>query len=176
MVLFCARLPNVALVERTAWISVLLLCTTLSARLHAQGVQDTLGGFKSPSGDLFQSPIERRRWRIIKYRGDDRQKADENGLIEVKVPSDITFRGGHINGSAGCGALVGDYKLSGGHLTIHADFLLAGLCFQDSSRQNDAVIRALTRVTQMGRKNETMLLLDVGGHVEVVLVPFAVAR
>lgn len=174
MVVFCARLPNVALLERTAWISVLLLCMTLG--LHAQGVQDVLGGFKSPSGDLFQSPIERRRWRIIKYRGDDRQKANEDGLIEAKLPSDITFRGGHINGSAGCGALWGDYKLSGGHLTIHADFLLAGLCLQDSSRQNDAVIRALTRVTQMERKNETMLLLDVGGYVEVVLVPFAVAR
>ena len=97
-------------------------------------------------------------------------------MIEAKAPAEITFRSGHIDGSAGCGALVGDYKLSDGHLTIHAHFALAGLCFEDSSRQNDGVIRDLNRVTQMKRRNETMLLLDVGSDVEIVLVPFAVAR
>ena len=64
--------------------------------------------------------IENRRWRIAKYRGDDTQKGDEQGLVNAAKTAEITFSKGRIRGSKTCGGLVGTYTLAGDRLTVQA--------------------------------------------------------
>lgn len=116
--------------------------------------------------------IESRHWRIAKYRGDGIQNSDEQGLIAGDKTASITFAKGHINGSAGCGALVGTYSLSGDRLIIHADFILAGACTREGSVQNQLILTALKGDLRMEEKDNHILLCDKSGKARLLLAPY----
>jgi heat shock protein HslJ len=116
--------------------------------------------------------IESRRWRIAKYHGDGTQNSDEQGLIAADKTASITFVKGHIHGSAGCGALVGTYSLSGDRLIIQADFVLAGLCTLEASVQNQLILTALKGDLRMEEKNGHILLRDTSGKSRLLLAPY----
>jgi heat shock protein HslJ len=116
--------------------------------------------------------IESRRWRIAKYRGDGTQNSDEQGLIAAEKTASITFAKGHINGSAGCGALVGTYTLSGDRLIIQADFVLAGACTRESSVQNQLILTALKGDLRIEEKDGHILLRDTSGKARLLLAPY----
>jgi heat shock protein HslJ len=116
--------------------------------------------------------IESRRWRIAKYRGDGIQNSDEQGLIAAEKTASITFAKGHIHGSAGCGALVGTYSLSGDRLIIQADFVLAGACTREGSVQNQLILTALKGDLRMEEKDGHILLRDTSGKARLLLAPY----
>ncbi len=120
---------------------------------------------------LRQEGIENRRWNIAKYRDDGKRQTDEEGLVDAKVDAEITFLHGRIEGSAGCGALVGDYRLSGDHITLHADFILAGLCYQEGEVQNGLAISALRNSIRIEQKDDRIFLRDKDGKAQILLVP-----
>jgi heat shock protein HslJ len=53
---------------------------------------------------------------------------DAEGLIAAKETAEITFLNGRVDGSPGCGGLIGTYSLSGDELTVQAGIVLAGYC------------------------------------------------
>jgi heat shock protein HslJ len=115
--------------------------------------------------------IENRRWRIAKYRGEGTQKSDEQGLINATKTAEITFAKGHIDGSAGCGALVGTYSLSGDRLIIRPDFVLLGLCLREEWIQNQLILTALKGDLRIEEKDDDTLLRDTNMKARVLLVP-----
>lgn len=116
--------------------------------------------------------IEGRRWRIAKYSGDGPLNSDERGLIGADNTTSITFTKGRINGSAGCGALVGTYSLSGDRLIIQADFVIAGACTTEHGIQNHMILIALTGELRIEEKDSHILLRDTSGKARVLLVPY----
>jgi len=146
---------------RVCIIVAAIILSSSGIRLNAQD-KDTA---------LRHGGIENRRWRIAKYRGNSSQQTDEEGLIEAKARAEITFHY-RIEGSAGCGALEGDYKLSGDHLTIHADFALYGFCYPEQEVQNRMVISALKRSVRIEQRDDGILLRDRAGQIQILLVPY----
>jgi heat shock protein HslJ len=138
------------------WLGI--LCVVLSSVSAADKI--------SPHG------IESRRWRMAKYRGDGTQNSDEQGLITAEKTTSITFAKGHISGSAGCGALVGTYNLSGDRLIIQADFILAGACARAGSVQNELILTALKGDLRIKEKDGHILLLDTSGKARLLLAPY----
>jgi heat shock protein HslJ len=117
--------------------------------------------------------IESRRWRIAEYSAEgSSQSSDEQGLISADNSASITFSKGHIHGSAGCGALVGTYSLSGDRLIIQADFVLAGACTGEHWVQNHMILIALKGDLQMEEKDGHILLRDTSGKARVLLVSY----
>jgi len=116
--------------------------------------------------------IESRRWHIAKYRGDGTQNSDEQGLIAADKTASITLAKGHIDGSAGCGALVGIYSLSGDRLIIQADVVLAGACTHEGSVQNQLILTALKGGLRIEEKDGHILLRDTSGKTRLLLAPF----
>jgi heat shock protein HslJ len=116
--------------------------------------------------------IERHRWRIVKYHGDGSQNSDEQGLIPADKTASITFAKGHIRGSAGCGALVGTYSLSGDRLVVQADFILAGACTREGSVQNQLILTALKGDLRIEEKDDHILLRDTSGEARLLLAPY----
>jgi heat shock protein HslJ len=115
--------------------------------------------------------IEGRRWRLAKYR-DGTQNSDEQGLIAAEKTASITFAKGHIHGSAGCGALVGTYSLSGDRLIIQADFILGGPCTREGSVQNQLILTALKGDLRVEEKDGHILLRDTSGKARLLLAPY----
>jgi heat shock protein HslJ len=116
--------------------------------------------------------IEGRRWRIAKYSGDGPKNSDEQGLLDADNTASITFAKGHINGSAGCGALVGTYSLSGDRLIIQANFVVAGNCTREHWVQNSMILIALKGDLRIEEKDGHILLRDTSGKARVLLVPY----
>jgi heat shock protein HslJ len=116
--------------------------------------------------------LENRRWRIARYRGDGTKKGDEQGLVEAAKPAEITFAKNRIHGSAGCGALDGTYQLSGNQLTVHADFVLAGLCLPEQFAQNQQILNAFKGDLRVEQVDDHIVLLDTSGQARVLLVPY----
>jgi heat shock protein HslJ len=120
---------------------------------------------------LQQQGIENRRWRIAKYRGDGSQHGDEVGLIDATEPAEITFLHGRVEGSAGCGALVGMYKISGDRVTVQADMLLAGFCYPAGFTQEALVEAAFKGELQIEKNGDRIILRDIDGKARILLVP-----
>jgi hypothetical protein len=114
--------------------------------------------------------IENRWWHIARYRGNKSQGADEASLIGVNVAAQIIFRDCHPEGSAGCGGLVGDYKISDDNLAIHPAYVLIGLCLEGRV-QNDLIISALRNTVDIEQKDDRKILRDRDGHAQILLIP-----
>jgi heat shock protein HslJ len=126
----------------------------------------------SAANKISAHGIESRRWRIAKYDGNGTQNADEQGLIAAEKTASVTFAKGHISGSAGCGALVGTYGLSGDRVIIQADFVLAGLCTREGSVQNQLILTALKGDLWEEEKDDHILLRDTSGKARLLLAPY----
>jgi heat shock protein HslJ len=136
------------------------------------GIFCTVLSSVSAADKISAHGIENRRWRIAKYRGDGTQNSDEQGLIAADKTANITFAKGHIDGTAGCGALGGTYSLSGDRLIIRAGFILAGACTREGSVQNQLILTALKGDLQMEEKDGHILLRDTSGKARLLLVPY----
>lgn len=120
---------------------------------------------------LQQQGIENRRWRIAKYRGDGSQHGDEEGLIDATEPAEITFLHGRVEGSPGCGAWEGTYKVSGDHVTVQAGWVLAGFCYPAGFAQDRLVEDAFKGDLRIEEKGDHILLRDGHGNARILLVP-----
>ena len=121
---------------------------------------------------LQQEGIENRRWRIAKYRGDGSQHGDEEGLIDATEPAEITFLHGRVEGSPGCGAWEGTYRVSDDHLTVQAGWLLAGFCYPSGFAQDHLVEDAFKGALRIEEKGGHILLRDEHGNARILLVPY----
>jgi heat shock protein HslJ len=121
---------------------------------------------------LQQKGIENRRWRIAKYRGDRTQKGDEEGLINATEPGEITFLHGRVEGSPGCGAWEGIYKVSDDHVTVQAGWVLAGLCNPAGLAQDRLVEDAFKSELQIEGQGDHIVLRDMTGKARILLVPY----
>jgi heat shock protein HslJ len=116
--------------------------------------------------------IENRRWRIAKYRGDGSKHADDEDLVDATESADITFMHGRVQGSPGCGGWIGTYRLSGDHLTVEAQWALAGLCYQAGLDQDRLVENAFKRDLRIEENGNHILLRDMTGKARILLVPY----
>jgi heat shock protein HslJ len=116
--------------------------------------------------------IEYRRWRIAKYRGDGSQRGDEEGLVDATELAHITFLHGRVEGSPGCGAWVGTYKVSGGHVTVQAGSVVAGACYPAEWKQGHFVEEAFKGELRIEEKNDHIFLRDMSGKARIFLVPY----
>lgn len=121
---------------------------------------------------LKQEGIENRRWRIAKYRGDGTQQSDEAGLIDATEPAEITFLHGRVEGSTGCGAWEGTYKVSGDRVTVQAGWLLAGFCYPAGFAQDRLVEAAFKGELRIEQKDDHILLRDIAAKARILLVPY----
>ena len=121
---------------------------------------------------LRQQGIENRRWRIAKYRGDGNQHSDEEGLVDATESADITLLHGRVEGSPGCGAWVGTYKVSGDHVTVNAQWALAGLCYPAGFAQDRLVENAFKGELQIEENGDHILLRDMTREARILLVPY----
>jgi heat shock protein HslJ len=121
---------------------------------------------------LQQQGIENRRWRIAKYRGDGSQHGDKEGLIDATQPAEITFLHGRVEGSPGCGAWVGTYKVSGDRVTVQAGSVLAGFCYPADFAQGRLVETAFKDELQIEKNGDHLLLRDGHGSARILLVPY----
>lgn len=136
------------------------------------GIICTVLSSVSAADNISAHGIESRRWHIAKYRGDGSRNSDEQGLIAADKTASITFAKGHIHGSAGCGALVGTYSLSGDRIIIQADFILAGACTHEGSLQNQLILTAFKGDLRMEEKDDHILLRDRSGKARLLLAPY----
>ena len=145
-----------------------------SVRSYKQ-VQGTLTFYDAGQNVVFAltpvvtKTIENRVWRVEKYFA---QGGGSDGLVDAKVLAILTFSNGRVEGSPGCGALVGDYKISGTSLSLHLNYLLAGLCLREAELQNDAVNKALQGHLQMEMRSDHVVLRDAKGQVRIQLVAY----
>jgi len=121
---------------------------------------------------LRQLGIENRRWRIAKYRGDGNQHSDEEGLVDATESADITFLHGRVEGSPGCGAWVGTYKVSGHHVTVNAQWMLAGKCYPAGFAQDRLVESAFQGELQVEENGDHILLRDMSRKARISLMPY----
>jgi heat shock protein HslJ len=121
---------------------------------------------------IRQAGIENRRWRIAKYRRNDTDAKQEEGLIEAKSPGEVTFLNGQIYGSPGCGGLIGTYRVSGEQLASDVSFDLGGLCSSAGLMQDGMVLTALKGERRIEQNGDHILLRDRNGKAQILLVPF----
>jgi heat shock protein HslJ len=144
--------------------------------------------FKAPNGTPVMvlqrfdpTGLEYRQWRISSYFDGaamaipdsdvpDFYSSDRTAMIAWPWPA-ITFSGGRLMGSPGCGGLDGGYKLSGDHVRITAGYDLAGFCMHDQFILADLVDKALTGERRVVHDGGKMLLKDNKGQVQIVLEP-----
>lgn len=119
-----------------------------------------------------QIGIENRRWRIAKYSGGDFSLIGEKGLIEAKVPGDITFLNGQIYGSPGCGGFTGTYTVSRNKVESDVGTGLGGLCSSEGFEQGQAVVGDVKGDRRIEKQGKNILLCDQGGRPVLLLVPF----
>jgi heat shock protein HslJ len=116
--------------------------------------------------------IENRKWRVAKYRADDGQQTDKDGLIDAVRTAVITFQSGGVTGYVMCGSLTGFYKLSGRRLEVDTGFSLFGLCPREWLSESDAVVKAFKGELTIQKAGDEILLLGKDGTARVRLVPF----
>jgi heat shock protein HslJ len=119
-----------------------------------------------------QTGIENQRWRITRYRGDEDNSTQKDGLIDAKETADIIFMNGQVYGSSGCGGWVGKYAVSGDNLTSDIGTILAGLCSPEQLAQSFWVEKALKGDRRIKRERNNILLRDWNGKTQLLLVPF----
>ena len=94
-------------------------------------------------------------------------------------PGWVIFRDdGHLDGTPGCGSLVGDYSIGDGAITIRAGTFLTGSCFglRDGNRVdlfNDSthVTDAFNRANTANAKGDELVLHAADGTVMATLAP-----
>jgi len=115
---------------------------------------------------------ENRKWRIASYfDGGHLVPADSFGSI---MPF-VTFFGGYLDGSPGCGGFLGAYSLSGDRLKAGATWLLAGWCSGDLKkrfRQNDLITKSLNGDRHVALEGDRVVLRDDQGNLQLVLAPW----
>jgi len=121
---------------------------------------------------LKQEGIENRRWRIAKYRGAGTQQSDAEGLADATEPAEITFLHGRVQGSPGCGAWEGAYKVSGDRVTVQAGWVLAGFCYPAGFAQDHLVEDAFKGELRIEEKGDQIILRDLTGKARILLAPY----
>jgi heat shock protein HslJ len=92
-------------------------------------------------------------------------------LIDATEPAEITFLHGRVEGSPGCGAWEGTYKVSGDHVTVQAGWVLAGFCYPAGFAQDRLVEDAFKGDLRIEEKGDHILLRDGHGNARILLVP-----
>ena len=144
------------------------LCALITTPIPAQ--ENTEQRWYKLTGLEFFS-IENRRWRIAKYRADDGQQTDEDGLIDAWRTAEITFQGGGVYGSPTCGRWGGSYKLSGRRIDIDADVGVIGLCLPEAWSESLAVVKAFKGELSIEKAGDEIVLRGKDGRARVRLVP-----
>jgi hypothetical protein len=121
---------------------------------------------------LRSSGIENRRWRIAAYRPVTKTPKGESKLIDTQYRAEITFLQGEITGSPGCGGWDGSYKISGDTITIHADFVLAGLCLSGPEAQNGLLVPAINGQMRIAAEENRVVLKSLDGQTKIILLPY----
>jgi heat shock protein HslJ len=145
------------------------LCAFITAPIPAQ--VSTEQPIYKPTGLKFFS-IENRKWRIAKYRADDGQQTDKDGLIDAWRTGEITFQGGGVYGSPMCGRWGGSYKLSGRRMEVDAGVSLFGFCPREQLSESLAVVKAFKGELSIQKAGDEILLRGKDGRARVRLVPF----
>jgi len=163
--------------RRDRWVAHLL-----SATLRKTGSYDFSQGTLTFFGknrqaivvlnSLKQEGIENRRWRIAKYRGDESQQGDDEGLLDATEPAEITFLHGRVEGSPGCGAWEGTYKISRDRVTVQAGWVLAGFCYPAGFAQDHLVGNAFKGELLIEEKGDQIILRDLTGKARILLMPY----
>ena len=78
---------------------------------------------------------------------------------------------GFVDGSPGCGALFGSYRLVGTHLTASIGSLLGGYCSGGLGPQNNDVVEALSGERLVEREGDNVILRDHQGATRIILKP-----
>jgi hypothetical protein len=113
---------------------------------------------------IIADGLENRTWSIDQYW-------DGNSLVAPRVEAIVAFMSGGVDGSPGCGALEGQYKLSEAHLTAHVSWVLTGFCPPAHEPQNEYVAKALSGERLVEHDGDRIILRDEQGAVRVVLKP-----
>lgn len=108
--------------------------------------------------------LENKEWSIDQYY-------DGVNLVPATPEARITFVNNFIDGSPGCGGLLGDYILFGTRLKASVGWLLGGYCPGDFKPQNDGIVKALSGERTVERDDQRMVLRDVQGAIQVILRP-----
>jgi META domain-containing protein len=113
---------------------------------------------------IIETGLENQEWSIDQY-------SDGVNLVAVGRHASITFVNKIIDGSPGCGGLIGSYSLSGAQLKVWAAWLLGGYCPGDFEPQNNGVVKALSGERLVERDGQRVILRDGQGAAQIVLKP-----
>jgi heat shock protein HslJ len=108
--------------------------------------------------------LENKEWSIDQYY-------DGVNLVPATPEARVTFVNNFIDGSPGCGALLGNYILSGTRLKASVGWLLGGYCPGEFKPQNSGIVRALSGERTVERDDQRMVLRDAQETVQVILRP-----
>lgn len=117
-----------------------------------------------------KSGIENRVWTIARYKSPNDAQVDEHGLVEAKGPANVTFWNGRVDGSPGCGALVGTYELTGTNIVVYANYMLAGFCYPEQLSQAQKVVDDFKGELRIEQKDGNVVLRDKDGKSRISLV------
>lgn len=124
---------------------------------------------------LHPKGIEDRWWRIAKYRVDNSDRADKDGLIDAAEPAWVLFMNGNVSGTPGAGMWAGSYKLSGDDLEFDAGdpgYAYSGAFREEQAVQDSLVCKAFKGDLRIEQKGDQILLRDKRGQAQILLVPF----
>jgi len=119
--------------------------------------------------------LEFRRWQVAEFAVDGRMVEPDmsfrepGGAMGRLPPPSIVFEHGWLDGSPGCGGLLGKYRLEGASILISPHWVLAGMCSDSLERQNDVVLQDLAAARRIEADGRRMVLLDAAGQRLVVL-------
>jgi heat shock protein HslJ len=162
---------------RDQWVAHLLSADLRKASSYdfTQGTLTFLGRDRQAIvvlNSLKQEGIESRRWRIAEYRSDGTRHGDEEGLVDATELAEITFLHGRVEGTPGCGAWDGTYKVSGDRVAVQARWILAGACSPAGFAQDRLVEDAFKGDLRIEEKGDHFLLRDERGNARILLVPY----
>ena len=120
---------------------------------------------------LRSKGIENRDWRVTKYRNLKTQQSSNCQMLTPTQFTEITFVNGRLDGTLGCGGLVGSYKLSGERMTLNASSFLAGRCDGESDEQDYKALQAFKRSTRIEEQDGHIMLFDSVGEIQMQLDP-----
>lgn len=114
-------------------------------------------------------------WSIVSYHDG---AAMVSSADVFGKPGIIIFRDGQLDGTPGCGSLIGHYSIIDGAIAIHAGTLLTGNCYvqRDGRAVNllddsERVTHALNRVHAVKANGDDLVLHAADGTVVAMLAP-----
>ena len=121
--------------------------------------------------------LEGHEWRISPPAEDESQTWPHRGLVR-RIQPYISFHGGDIDGSSGCGTLAGKYQGSGSRMSVVVTWNDAPEMRCDDEDRGDAsqIVAALNRVQKVSAKpdywrEDSFLLTDGKEEMQIVLSP-----